>query len=374
MNPAEKGANLAPLALDIIRMQSEVGCMKWITGEKILERWGEIDDKLIEVFKEGLYPYRDLDGARLTPDSKCFRCRNANDAYIAGEFNNSTKVCERPEHFIESLRMRVRIYKQGLPHLQNGNDDVKTFFVDGEPVFDASLFNDKNLRLRHDKDFLDAVEKEDPDKFLLMFAEGTCSNFKDLLPDRKELFRRLKAARFRLKDVQAFEDLHGIGSTTQPKVKTKDRRREIIAIPTKPGTTWPQIKIRIVNNTRLEIKVHDYDMAPYDPKALGINPARQGDVTMWEILTLFAKGDGSLPPASKDTVIGKSNITNFRKLLKRIFPDIEGDPVKRWHRKRGYQCVFEISGNDYYLNANSNAPDIEEQDGDYTDLIANRRS
>lgn len=224
--------------------------------------------------------------------------------------------------------------------------------------------------------------------------EGTCKYGYVVLRDI-DFFERLKGCEFVRAEVEEYFDdlLPGINRTAinprpviaeqviEPEPEDaeiasnpkRNRKREKISICTKPGTIWPQIKIRIVNNVRLEITVNR-EMAPYDPKDLGFNPARQGDVTMWEILRLFALKHGSLPLASKDTVIGKYNITNFRKLLKSIFPDISGEPVQRWHRKRGYQCEFEISASEHYINENDGTPDNGDMGEDYADLIANKRS
>jgi len=81
------------------------------------------------------------------------------------------------------------------------------------------------------------------------------------------------------------------------------------------GTTWLQIHLRYVNDERIEVDHPGGKMAPYKPESLGLKGNLIDD------LCEFAD-------ESKELVyLTKNRKYRLNKLLKEIFPGIEGDPI-----------------------------------------------
>lgn len=342
--------------------------MTWITGEKILERegWGLGQDLINAYGERGLSPYREIDGARMTRGSKCFNCAKANRDYMPGKHDEHGLACLPLQ--LSSLRRDtggLRI-PQSMPSYTTAKEIdpelAEHFFATGEFTFDAGSIDITNARIFR---FLTAMVGADVVEHMVL--ENVCDKCERMSP--LYMGERLKAAKFKLKEVEGYEQLHGIGTppVTALEVTTKSRRKKIMTISTKPGTTWSGIKLRIANNNRLEITIGN-SMAPYNPQDLGFEPGRLGPVTMWGMLESFASHNGTL-----GIIAGKSNVRNFRKLLKGIFPDIKGAPVKHWNRNRGYQCEFQVSVSEHYLNSEHNFPDGDRLESDIIDVMKNER-
>lgn len=330
--------------------------MKGIEVIKIFEENGLLASELVDAVYDGLYPVHF--GAVLKPHN-CLTCIYAEPPAEVTQAKTDPGACHN---------QIPRKYQAGLSYcshtrLGEANGMMSDAGMEGTCKGGYSVIEDADLLERlKDCEFVRAEVEEFLD---------------DLLPGRHRLPIAPRPVVIKPQQSISLINTQESEETKQMEDKCKAKRtwkREKLSIPTTPDTTWSQIKIRIANNSHIEIARPGYATAPFDPVDLGFEPARQGDVTMWGVLEFFARGKGSLPPASKDTVIGKSNITNFRKLLKNIFPDISGTPVKHWHPRRGYQCEFQISASEHYLSGEHHTPDKRGQGEDYTELIANKRS
>lgn len=184
--------------------------MSWITGKEILERpgWG-LKAELSNAFKAGLRPFREADGAMLTArierdgkaldmGSRCFHCVHGSEGrgYMA-------TGCPRNDAG-QSIDLIIRkIVKPGIEELRGKVD--KALFREGLPsnVFDFPGYS-------ADADFVQHVEDQvGPGNLRAMLIESRCRHQEPA--DQNEVCNRLLAAKFRLKDVEAFEDRHGIG-------------------------------------------------------------------------------------------------------------------------------------------------------------------
>lgn len=175
--------------------------MAWITGAEILERegWGGL--RLRQAFDKGeLCPYRTHDEARFTAESKCFRCVHAQESYCAID-------CLKPGQgrVIDTI---VNLRKQGVPQVRGAVD--KDAFRDGFPttLFDHPI-------ARNDSEFLQFIEdKIGPENLRAMLAETLCHREAD--DDEKNpaaMLNRLRRTRYKLNEVEAYECLHGIGTS-----------------------------------------------------------------------------------------------------------------------------------------------------------------
>lgn len=183
--------------------------MTWITGKQILERprWG-LKAELIKAFKAGLRPYREADEAMLTarierdgnvvdPGSRCFYCvhGSVDRGYMA-------PGCPRND-FGQNIDIIIeKIIKPGVEKYRGRVD--KTLFRDGLPcnVFDF-------LGYSADAEFLQSVEDQvGSDNLRAMLIESHCRHQE--LVDTNEIGNRLLAAKFRLRDVKAYERRSGI--------------------------------------------------------------------------------------------------------------------------------------------------------------------
>lgn len=181
----------------------------WITGKEILERpeWG-LEKDLIDAYGEwGLSPFRQIDGARMTRNSKCFNCARANKDYMPGRPDEHGGPCTPLQW--PSLRQDtggLRIPRSTSYATAKGLDPelAEYFFQDGEFTLDAGCVSITNARLLS---FLTAMVGEDVVE--RMVIENACDKCERMSP--LDMGNRLKAARFRLKDVERFDDRRGIG-------------------------------------------------------------------------------------------------------------------------------------------------------------------
>ena len=107
-----------------------------------------------------------------------------------------------------------------------------------------------------------------------------------------------------------------------------------------PGTSWEQIKIRYVNDNHIEIyhpgvKTH----APYSMADLGLN----NKPSLEALFKLFANKRGEINGEKMGTKTIKANVSNLRKHLKQVFPNIKGSPIANFSKQNGYCCNFKIS-------------------------------
>lgn len=184
--------------------------MSWITGKEILERPGwESEQDLIDAYEErGLSPYRQIGRARMTRNSKCFNCSRANKDYMPGRIDENGGPClplQWPSLRQDSGGLRIPRSAPSYATAKELDPELaEYFFQGGEFTLDAGCVSVTNARLLR---FLTAMVG--PDVVESMVLENACDKCEWMSP----LFMsdRLKAARFRLSDVERYEDLHGIG-------------------------------------------------------------------------------------------------------------------------------------------------------------------
>jgi hypothetical protein len=120
--------------------------------------------------------------------------------------------------------------------------------------------------------------------------------------------------------------------------KEKKPKQKIIPVP--PKTQWHQIHFRIVNPNRIEITTPE-GMKPYYPDDLGFTPK------IWEKFEQFAIAvehtpgtlDGHAGKTHRSDVpeyisADRADMSRLRKLLKTVFPGVEGDPISNVKTKR----------------------------------------
>ncbi|MCF8112487.1 MAG: hypothetical protein K9K21_01400 [Desulfotignum sp.] len=122
-----------------------------------------------------------------------------------------------------------------------------------------------------------------------------------------------------------------IEKNSQGELVWADQTREdnkAATVSTPPGTTWHQIHFRIVNPNRIEITTPD-GMAPYHPDDLGFTPK------VWDLFEQFAA------EGAEYIKEGKADISRLRRLLKKIFLGVEGDPIPL-DKNKGYKAEFHV--------------------------------
>jgi len=172
--------------------------------------------------------------------------------------------------------------------------------------------------------------------------------------DLKELFGRFLRYLFDDKTLPIylfFLDLeHGPEGLWGPTSSDSDQGQEVnmgsdpesttVKIFPLPGTSWEQIKIRYVNDNHIEIyhpgvKTH----APYSMADLGLN----NKPSLEALFKLFANKRGEINGEKMGTKTIKANVSNLRKHLKQVFPNIKGSPIANFSKQNGYCCNFKIS-------------------------------
>jgi hypothetical protein len=182
--------------------------MELISGAEILERpgWG-LEFELINAYDWGLSPYREVDGARMTTASKCFNCKLANKDYMPGIHDKYGGACQMLQE--PPLKVNLGLHKPPfIPSFSQAKkidlELTEQFFVDGEFVFDAGVIDITNASQFRFLVFMLGADKVDH-----LMLEQACDNFHPM--SNIYMGDRLKAVRFKLKDVERFELLHGIG-------------------------------------------------------------------------------------------------------------------------------------------------------------------
>lgn len=226
--------------------------MTWITGAEILERegWGGL--RLRQAFDKGeLCPYRTHDEARFTAESKCFRCVHAQESYCAID-------CLKPGQgrVIDTI---VNLRKQGVPQVRGAVD--KDAFRDGFPttLFDHPI-------ARNDSEFLQFIEdKIGPENLRAMLAETLCHREAD--DDEKNpaaMLNRLRRARYKLNEVEAYECLHRIGQVgAVPEVENVREQHTVIALldnseklPGSPEEYAQQLKSKRLDDAEIKYRLY----------------------------------------------------------------------------------------------------------------------
>lgn len=192
--------------------------MSWITGREILERPGwESEQDLIDAYAEwGLSPYRQIGRARMTRNSKCFNCTRANKDYMPGRIDEHGGPClplQWPSLRQDSGGLRIPRFAPSYARAKELDPELaEHFFQGGEFTLDAgciSITSDRLLR------FLTAMVG--PDVVERMVLENVCDRHEPMSP--LDMGDRLLAAKFRLSDVEAFEDRHGIGQAEEAQLE-----------------------------------------------------------------------------------------------------------------------------------------------------------
>ena len=160
-------------------------------------------------------------------------------------------------------------------------------------------------------------------------TEFTGKDIGEFIPKTKEDFEE---AFYKIEDIEEFENKNP-EILNEPFLQKKN-----ITIPIPKGTTWDQIKIRIVNKGHIEIKIPGTkNSVPYSDRDIGLASKR----ILWPLFEQLAKAKGNLIP--KDYSSLKPNISNLRKHLKAIFPEIPGSPIRNYDPTNGYVCNFRIT-------------------------------
>lgn len=207
-------------------------------------------------------------------------------------------------------------------------------------------------------------------------VEGTCSN--SMRAEYRD--KRLAELKFLEREVLTYEQTHGLRSATtlptsapapgQDSRAEMEARPSMVPLPTPPGTTWGQIRIRIAKRNRIEIWRPGYDMQDYSLDELGLAKARN----KMAILKEFGRGKRKLKRGIQ--VASPQNISNLRKYIKSIFPHVEGDPIVTEDEmyKKNYVCQFEISVSEEVYSEEYYTHDEAQDDGeDWEELIKNNR-
>ncbi len=151
-------------------------------------------------------------------------------------------------------------------------------------------------------------------------------------------FDFIKTAKASGETVYHWADDEQTGTDTE-QVATNTSQSPVRIYPT-PGTAWDQIQFRYVNDTHIEISYPGVEThAPYSMSNLGMDnkPMVSG------LFRLFADNQGNINGKNTGPPDVKAHVSNLRKLLKQIFPDIVGAPIANHNRRTGYQCNFRIS-------------------------------
>jgi hypothetical protein len=100
-------------------------------------------------------------------------------------------------------------------------------------------------------------------------------------------------------------------------------------IPVSPGAKWHQVHFRLVNPTRIEITTPD-EMKPFHPDDLKFTPKTL------DLFERFASEDAEYIKEEK------TDISRLRRLLRAVFPGVEGDPIP-FEKLKGYKAAFHIT-------------------------------
>jgi len=110
-----------------------------------------------------------------------------------------------------------------------------------------------------------------------------------------------------------------------------------LSFPVPDGTPWNQVRFKIVNENYVEVSLPG-KRQNFETETLGFSEKE----SLWALFKLFAQENGNLKPSNSIKPI-KANVSNLRKHLQRLFPSIQGKPIKDYSKTDGYVCNFMIS-------------------------------
>lgn len=108
------------------------------------------------------------------------------------------------------------------------------------------------------------------------------------------------------------------------------------------GTTWRGIRLVIRNNDHteiLEVNAPNRQLGNYRPEEIGFRGSSGLGIT-WTLLTQFAETNGTLAPKGVKYI--KPTVSRLRKVLKGLFPGIDGDPIPWSKSEKSWRTAFHI--------------------------------
>lgn len=130
-----------------------------------------------------------------------------------------------------------------------------------------------------------------------------------------------------------------------PKGRKRAPTTPTVSFPTPEGTLWRNVRLTLADNeVRIEArgKVKDYTF-----KEAGFEEGRRKDVPdrLWMLLRLFAVHGGILPLeaiSARDRGNLKHNVSELRKRITALIPNIDGDLITYQRDERAYRMAFKI--------------------------------
>jgi hypothetical protein len=129
-------------------------------------------------------------------------------------------------------------------------------------------------------------------------------------------------------------------------------RPDVIPIPVPPGTEWKHVFISFLNEYTVQIKVagsierRSFHTLGFSDLRAAEPETRPSDV--WGVLRQLARLNGEITfqdstRTFEDPVKVKKWISQIRKKLKQVFPDIPGDPFHPYSKVKGYKTLFSLT-------------------------------
>ena len=123
---------------------------------------------------------------------------------------------------------------------------------------------------------------------------------------------------------------------------------DLLPVQTPENLRWENVIITFVNLDAVQIKYKAFS-EPRTSDEIGFGDSRgaKEPLTLWRLLMEFAENEGVLSPTF---VSDTGNPDTFKKRISRLadklnaaFPNIDGSPIHRYNRRRGYQTRFVIN-------------------------------
>lgn len=110
-------------------------------------------------------------------------------------------------------------------------------------------------------------------------------------------------------------------------------------------SSWDQVSLKMVHDNYVEITVMDKVIDNLEYSQIGLSGRGKGPSLKWLLLKELAKGNGMLQTDNlerkrRDDL--KKRISQLRKDLKKIFPNIMDDPFEPWVTVNGYRTRFKL--------------------------------
>jgi hypothetical protein len=150
---------------------------------------------------------------------------------------------------------------------------------------------------------------------------------------------------------------HGGESTEERKARARKTAVQPLSVP--DGTRWETIIIEFVNPEALRIRARGFE-ENRTFEELGFHHRGKKHAAprpLWALLHLLAKQEGRIQwgvdnpfdPDSRPNI--KKQISDLRRHLKSLFPNVPGDPFKSYRKVRGYETVLRIQLAPNYTDA-----------------------